>query len=250
MQDTSDEGPPEMWNNPNPAVRPRFPLLENPLHDWNTPININGGGSELGWWAFLYLYWRNKWYCCLYRVTHWQENTWFVQYVDSLSSNLRRQHAGREPPLLTVLQKLTFSHTFCLSCITQALQSSSLCPIDRLPISSDDVKPAPKIVASLVNELVVSCPRGCGVDVERGCLKGHLKGTCELELLSCSCGESITRRDLQYVHETERWEVDDQVPESHSGCIHEWQQCPHCSGSYQRLHKTVRLPLNFIFWLP
>lgn len=101
------------------------------------------------------------------------------------------------------------------------------------------MKPAPKIVASLVNELIVSCPRGCGVDVERGCLKGHLKGTCELEILTCSCGESMTRRDLQHVRETERWEVDDQVPQPNTGCIHEWQQCPHCSGSYQRLHKTV-----------
>ena len=56
-------------------------------------------------------------------------------------------------------------------------------------------------MASLVNELVVRCPRECGVDVERGCLEGHLKGTCDLETITCACGESITRRDQRTVME-------------------------------------------------
>ena len=118
----------------------------------------------------------------------------------------------------------------------QALQSSSLCPIDRLPLSSDDIKPAPKIVASLVNELVVRCPRECGVDIERGCLKGHLKGTCHLEPITCSCGESITRRDQRRVMETEQ--VED-GKETEIGCIHEWQRCNDCTATFQRLNRNV-----------
>ena len=135
--------------------------------------------------------------------------------------------------------KTNYRHIFCHSCITQALQSSSLCPIDRLPLSSDDIKPAPKIVASLVNELVVQCPHECGVDVERGCLDGHLKGSCDLETITCTCGESITRRDQRRVVETEQ--VEDRK-ETEIGCIHEWQRCDDCSAAFQRLDREVSPP--------
>ena len=132
--------------------------------------------------------------------------------------------------------RLTYRHIFCQSCISQALQSSSLCPIDRLPLSSDDIKPAPKIVASLVNELIVRCPRECGVDVERGCLKGHLKGTCGLETVPCPCGESITRRDRRRVMESEQIE---DGKETEIGCIHEWQRCNDCTATFQRLNRNA-----------
>lgn len=125
-------------------------------------------------------------------------------------------------------------HTFCHSCIVQALQSSSLCPIDRQPLSLEDVKPAPKIVASLVNELVVSCPRQCGANVERACLRGHLNGTCDLEPIICACGETIIRRDQKSVLDFEQQEASDL-----SGCLHEWQFCDDCSTRVQRLDRKV-----------
>ncbi len=137
--------------------------------------------------------------------------------------------------------KTDYRHIFCCSCITQALQLSSLCPIDRLPLSSDDVNPAPKIVASLANELVVQCPRECGVDVERGCLEGHLKGSCDLETIACTCGESITRRDQRKVMETEQ--VED-GKETEIGCIHECQRCDDCPATFQRLDRKVSPPEN------
>jgi hypothetical protein len=122
----------------------------------------------------------------------------------------------------------------------QALQSASLCPIDRLPLSSEDVKSAPKIVASLVNELLVSCPRECGVDVERGCLDGHLKGNCDLEAITCACGQSMTRRDQRTVLEVEHpGEVDGN--DKSIGCIHEWQVCSDCSARFQRVNRKVCL---------
>jgi hypothetical protein len=81
---------------------------------------------------------------------------------------------------------------------------------------------------------MVSCPRGCAVDVERGCLKGHLTGTCELEIITCVCGESTTRRERQAVLEKEQTE-ETNTPEPVSECIHEWRHCTGCSGRFQRL---------------
>jgi TRAF-type zinc finger len=96
----------------------------------------------------------------------------------------------------------------------------------------EDIRPAAKIISSLVEELAVACPRGCGVNVQRGSLKGHLKGTCDLENIVCSCGEMITRKDLRSVLEEEESEKEDV-------CIHEWHICSGCSDRYQRLDKKV-----------
>jgi hypothetical protein len=93
-------------------------------------------------------------------------------------------------------------------------------------------------VASLVNELVVRCPRECGVDVERGCLEGHLKGNCDLETIECACGESITRRDQRTVIETEQVEGHESN-ETNIGCIHEWQHCTECTAPLQRLNRKA-----------
>src|SRR5579859_4063729 len=125
------------------------------------------------------------------------------------------------------------SHTFCLSCITQSLQSSSLCPIDRLTISAEEIKPAPKIVAALVNELMVSCPRGCSAQVERASLKGHLSGRCDMEIITCGCGEKCTRGEQREVldHHTE----EEQGTKDDSGCIHIYRQCKSCETNIQRL---------------
>lgn len=154
--------------------------------------------------------------------------------------NQPRHNAGTNPK---IANETDFRHIFCQSCITQALQSSSLCPIDRLPLSSDDIKPAPKIVASLVNELVVRCPRECGVDVERGCLNGHLKGTCDLETIACSCGELITRRDQRRVMESEQIE---DGKETEIGCVHEWQRCNDCAATFRRLNRNVSSLLRIL----
>lgn len=89
-----------------------------------------------------------------------------------------------------------------------------------------------------MNELQVRCPRGCGTDVERGCLSGHLRGGCDLEEITCACGEMITRRDLRAVSEFEKSAGN--VEEV--GCIHEWIQCKDCSGTVQRLNKKVSIP--------
>jgi hypothetical protein len=85
---------------------------------------------------------------------------------------------------------------------------------------------------------MVRCPRECGVDVERGCLKGHLKGSCDLEAITCACGESITRREQQSVLDLEQADGRD-VNENTIGCIHEWQACSHCSTQIRRMNQKA-----------
>ena len=164
-----------------------------------------------------------------------------TSHMSDLPTTLHRSGPNTVRVSPKKMYQLMSRHTFCHSCITQALQSSSLCPIDRQHLSLDDVKSAPKIVASLVDELVVSCPRGCGVNVERACLKGHLNGTCDLEPILCTCGESITRRDQNTVVECEATDNPD-ISETSVGCIHEWQCCNDCSTRFQRLNRKVFPP--------
>jgi hypothetical protein len=135
-----------------------------------------------------------------------------------------------------------FRHIFCQRCITRALQSSQLCPIDRSPLPTEDLKPAPKIVASLVNELLVQCPRSCGAKVERGCLPGHVKGNCDLEEIPCVCGIGVSKRDLKTVIEVENLQGDETavVP-----CVHEWLACPDCPARFERQHRKVYNPPLF-----
>jgi hypothetical protein len=120
---------------------------------------------------------------------------------------------------------------FCSTCTTKALQSPPLCPIDRSPLATEDVKPAPKIVSDLVNEL---CPRACGVECERECLPRHMRGNCELEEIACVCGASIPRRERKWVIEAEGIEGVVPVP-----CAHEWLACSDCTARFERRHRKV-----------
>jgi Zinc finger, C3HC4 type (RING finger) len=142
--------------------------------------------------------------------------------------------------LLTNLQLI--SHTFCYKCIIRSLQSSTNCPIDRTYLLSESISPAPKIVLSMVNELLVQCPRECGARVERGCLTGHLKD-CELAIVTCLCGDFTTRRDQRAVLEHE-FPEGNTVEEHRESCIHEWTHCSSCTTKYRRFEFKV-LPLIY-----
>ncbi|KAJ8468639.1 hypothetical protein ONZ51_g9517 [Trametes cubensis] len=53
---------------------------------------------------------------------------------------------------------LTCYHTFCYDCISQAIAINSHCPIDRTPLSIQDLSPADPVIRNLVDELLVKCP--------------------------------------------------------------------------------------------
>lgn len=119
------------------------------------------------------------------------------------------------------------------------LQTSPVCPIDRSALVKEDITPAPKVVGSLVNELLVRCPRSCGVDVERASLDSHLKGRCELEQVPCVCGSEMTRRERRSVIEGEAIVEEEGVVVP---CVHEWLACPDCPARFERRHRSVRTP--------
>ncbi|KAI6045985.1 hypothetical protein EDC04DRAFT_1858706 [Pisolithus marmoratus] len=95
----------------------------------------------------------------------------------------------------------TCMHTFCRDCIVEAVSHSSQCPIDRLPLSVDDLSPANPIVKHLVDELLVKCPQrvaGCTHTCQRQFLTSHLKNACLYVTVPCpedDCDLSILRKD-------------------------------------------------------
>ncbi|KAH6914359.1 hypothetical protein BKA70DRAFT_663777 [Coprinopsis sp. MPI-PUGE-AT-0042] len=82
-------------------------------------------------------------------------------------------------PITTV----TCQHTFCRECILRALSHAPQCPVDRLPLSEDELAPTNSIVRSMVDELLVECvykQDGCSYQGERQQLPIHLKEQCLL----------------------------------------------------------------------
>ncbi|TFK23959.1 hypothetical protein FA15DRAFT_641849 [Coprinopsis marcescibilis] len=76
----------------------------------------------------------------------------------------------------------TCQHTFCRDCITQALSHAPQCPVDRSPLSVQDLGPTSTIVQSMVDELLVECvykDEGCRYRGERQRLAAHLKDACK-----------------------------------------------------------------------
>lgn len=75
----------------------------------------------------------------------------------------------------------TCQHIFCSHCLTRAVLLSPSCPIDRSPLTLEEIVAAPRIVQQMVRELKVLCPNrasGCEHECERGLLAGHLKDQC------------------------------------------------------------------------
>lgn len=109
-----------------------------------------------------------------------------------------------------LMHNLSYSirHTFCEYCIYQSLETSPLCPIDRTTLSRDDFEPAAKIIANMVNELKVYCPRheqGCSYIGQRQFIASHYNNECEYTLAPCEleeCKELLLKRDLQKHAET------------------------------------------------
>ncbi|KAJ7594326.1 hypothetical protein C8J56DRAFT_854429 [Mycena floridula] len=91
------------------------------------------------------------------------------------------------------------SHTFCRSCILEAISHSAQCPVDRSSLCSGDLNQADPIIRSLVDELLVECPNtGCTHSCQRQLLVIHLKD-CPFQLMPCStsqCSDLVFRRDL------------------------------------------------------
>lgn len=112
-------------------------------------------------------------------------------------------------------------HIFCRSCITDALSHSNLCPVDRLPLESDGVGRAPKMVHNQVDALKAKCPC-CTSSFPRSMLENHLEKYCPEATVRCpgvdsekECKGVVKRRTAD------------------RGCLHYSADCPDCNESLQ-----------------
>lgn len=127
----------------------------------------------------------------------------------------------------------TCTHTFCRQCILRALSHSPHCPIDRSPLSINDLTPAGHALRSLVNELSVGCSNkseGCEHRCERQLLDNHLRNSCPFTLVPCpssQCQERLFRKDVKALGNSE--------------CIHVNVECDGCSALVQRSTLSMHL---------
>ncbi|KAL5485278.1 hypothetical protein ACEPAI_7920 [Sanghuangporus weigelae] len=134
-------------------------------------------------------------------------------------------------PFLNPVVTTTCSHTFCRACIERTLEQQPCCPVDRSPLSLDDLRPENLLLRNMVDELIVECPHkaaGCKTTCQRQLLGTHLKETCHFVQVPCSeeglvkcaaCGTSVTASELE-AHEHE--------------CAEQETECVACSGRCKR----------------
>ncbi|CAE6415166.1 hypothetical protein ACGC1H_007118 [Rhizoctonia solani] len=134
-------------------------------------------------------------------------------------------------------------HTFCRACITQALDVSPQCPIDRGALALSDLLAAPQLVRNMVDELLVHCPNaplGCPHTSQRQLISSH---TCTYTPVPCAypaCTESVLKHHLNAHQSSDTCPhklVQCQLcgllapaPEHPDRCPARQDQCPHCSS--------------------
>ncbi|CAE7146018.1 unnamed protein product [Rhizoctonia solani] len=161
-------------------------------------------------------------------------------YVDTVNTNLvccicRQPFA--DPTTATPC-----GHTFCRPCITQAIDVSPQCPIDRGALALADLVPAPQLVRNMVDELLVQCPNaplGCSHTSQRQLISSH---TCTYTPTQCahpSCSESVLKHHADAhtgdtcPHKLVRCESCTLLvpgPEHPDRCLARKDTCPHCSS--------------------
>ncbi|KAL1696318.1 hypothetical protein GGG16DRAFT_43511 [Schizophyllum commune] len=153
----------------------------------------------------------------------------FYSYVDSPNANL--VSLSLLAPYIDPVTTRTCYHTFCRECIGRALAHSSHCPVDRSPLTSEDLVPASPIVIALLDELEVECihrPAGCKTTCQRQSLASHLKDSCQYNpSTSTSAAEMRGDEEVssevtsQEVREVRGWPLFLIVP-----CTHSRRGCP------------------------
>ncbi|XP_033342863.1 E3 ubiquitin-protein ligase NRDP1 [Megalopta genalis] len=75
-------------------------------------------------------------------------------------------------------------HTFCRTCIKEWMKRQATCPIDHTPITSEQLRAAPRILRNMLTRLCISCDNimyGCQAIVKLDSLVSHLE-QCEYNL--------------------------------------------------------------------
>ncbi|KLO09244.1 hypothetical protein SCHPADRAFT_943800 [Schizopora paradoxa] len=121
-------------------------------------------------------------------------------YVDDVNTNLICCIC--RAPFLNPVVTTTCSHTFCRECITRCLQEQPCCPVDRTPLSTENLKAENLLLRNMVDELLVECSErasGCKHTCERQLLEAHLRDSCQFVQVACSeegCNELVLRKDM------------------------------------------------------
>ncbi|EKM51824.1 uncharacterized protein PHACADRAFT_127742 [Phanerochaete carnosa HHB-10118-sp] len=159
-------------------------------------------------------------------------------YVDTPNDNLICCIC--RAPFLEPLKARTCCHTFCEECITRALSVSSQCPIDRCPLTVDDLSPADPLIRNLVDELAVNCPQrhlGCPHITQRQLVESHLKDSCHFVEVQCAdgaCDRKVTRKNAKHHAHSSAVEKNQEIGEDSKV---ETDECPFtaaccCYNSY------------------
>lgn len=106
--------------------------------------------------------------------------------------------------LIFILQAPQCEHAFCASCIQEWLTRQPTCPVDRSPITFNQLKPAPRILRNLLSRLQIACDNavyGCTAIVKLDALPSHLQ-ECEhnpKKPVQCQegCGLVIPKDELK-----------------------------------------------------
>ncbi|TFY66843.1 hypothetical protein EVG20_g4250 [Dentipellis fragilis] len=147
----------------------------------------------------------------------WLATSSSYTYVDTPNSNLICCICRN--PYVEPTTTRTCSHTFCYDCIHYAMRTSAHCPIDRSPITLDDIVLADPIVRHLVDELFVQCPQrpdGCSYVCQRQLLASHIKESCIFIRIPCpddTCNKEVLRKDAAC---------------NDSRCVHRLVKCERC----------------------
>ncbi|KAF5370740.1 hypothetical protein D9758_001948 [Tetrapyrgos nigripes] len=118
-------------------------------------------------------------------------------YVDAINQNLLCCICRM--PFIDPFTTRSCGHTFCRDCILESLDHALQCPIDRSPLTTDDLQPANPIIRSLVDELAVECTNHpCSHTCQRQLLEQHLQSSCLYIPVPCpdgGCDQIMLRRE-------------------------------------------------------
>jgi hypothetical protein len=158
-----------------------------------------------------------------------------LEYVSAPDSNLVCLicHAPFDRPV-----QLPCEHYFCRDCLDHAWEPQAsgrkTCPTCRLVIDTDrDIRPVPKIVENMLDELVVKCSNskaGCDWVDHRVNVVDHVMIYCEYTPVVCpvsDCRLHIAQKDY------------------HKGCLHYTVSCGDCHTSLMKKDLDVSFAFNF-----